>query len=101
MDYFIIFVFGFITGWMALRTLVQYRLKQVKDIMMSIEKNAPKEVNVKFTKEGNIIQVHNSSTQEFLAQGSSKEEIIKLLEDRYPNVSFKANAKNMEEVGMK
>lgn len=102
MDYFIIFVFGFVTGWLALRTLVQYRVKQVKDILMqTIEKSMPEEVMITFSKEGDLIQVHNSDTQEFLAQGSSKEEIVKILEDRWPDKVFRASSKNMEEMGLK
>lgn len=100
MDYFIIFVFGFITGWLTLKTIVQHRVKQIKDIILAaIEKDMPQEVGIVFTKEGDIIQVHNSETKEFLAQGVTREEIVKKLEDRYPNISFKANSKNMEEVG--
>lgn len=99
MDYFIIFIFGFVTGFMLLRAIVQYRVKQFKDILESvIEKNMPQEVGIVFSKEGNLIQVHNSATQEFLAQGETREEIVKLLEDRYPNISFRANSKNMSEV---
>ena len=99
MDYFIIFVFGFVTGWMALRTLVQHRVKQFKEVMMAaIERDMPQEVNITFTKEGDLIQVHNSETQEFLAQGTTREEIVKILEDRYPKISFRASSKNLNEV---
>lgn len=102
MDYLIIFIFGFVTGWLVLRTIVQYRVKQVKDILMqTIEKSMPEEVMITFSKEGDLIQVHNSDTQEFLAQGSSKEEIVKILEDRWPDKVFRASSKNMEEMGLK
>ena len=102
MDYLIIFIFGFVTGFMLLRAIVQYRVKQFKDILESvIEKNMPQEVGIVFSKQGDLIQVHNSVTQEFLAQGTTKEEIVKLLEERYPNIAFKANSKNMEEMGLK
>jgi hypothetical protein len=102
MDYLIIFIFGFVTGWLVLRTIVQYRVKQVKDILMqTIEKSMPEEVMITFSKEGDLIQVHNSATQEFLAQGSTKEEIVQILEDRWPNKVFRASSKNMEEMGLK
>ena len=99
MDYFIIFIFGFVTGFMLLRAIVQYRLKQVKDLLMTaIEKDMPKEINITFTKEGDLVLVHNSATQEFLAQGTTREEIVKILEDRYPTISFRASSKNIDEV---
>ena len=102
MDYFIIFVFGFVTGFLLLRTIVQYRLKQVRDILAQVvEKNMPEEVTITFSKEGDLIQVHNSVTQEFLAQGSTKEEIVKILEDRWPDKIFRASSKNLEEMGLK
>ena len=101
MDYSIIimFIFGFVTGWLALRTLVQYRVKQIRDILVqTVEKSMPEEVTITFSKEGDLIQVHNSATQEFLAQGSTKEEIVQILEDRWPNKVFRASSKNMTEV---
>lgn len=102
MDYLIIFVFGFITGWLALKTLVQHRVNQVKNIMLqALEKALPEEVNIVFTKEGDLFQVHNSETKEFLAQGTTKEEIVKILEDRWPTKVFKASSKNLEEMGLK
>lgn len=104
MDYsiIIIFIFGFVTGWLVLKTLVQYRVKQVRDILMqTIEKSLPEEVTITFTKSGDLIQVHNSVTQEFLAQGTTKEEIVQILEDRWPNKVFRASSKNMEEMGLK
>ena len=102
MDYFIIFVFGFVTGWLVLRTLVQHRVNQFKSILLqTLEKNLPEEVSIVFSKEGDLFQVHNSETKEFLAQGTTKEEIVKILEDRWPNKVFKASSKNLEEMGLK
>lgn len=102
MDYFIIFVFGFITGWLALKTLVQHRVNQIKNILLSVvEKNMPEEVGITFSREGDLIQVHNSATQEFLAQGKTKEEIVQILESRWPDKTFKASSKTMEEMGLK
>lgn len=99
MDYFIIFIFGFVTGWMLLRALVHHRVNTFKNnLLQAIEKKVPEEVGIKFTKHKGIVQVHNSETQEFLVQGTSKEEIVQLLENRYPNIIFKANSKNMSEV---
>lgn len=45
--------------------------------------------------------VHNQETGEFLAQGTTHEEIRSLLNKRYPDRVFVADPKNLREVGYK
>lgn len=102
MDYFIIFVLGFVTGWIVLRMLVTHRVNQLKKVLTQvIEKKLPEEVGVVFSRHGDSVHVHDAITSEFLAQGNTREEIVEVLESRFPNKVFKATSDNIREVGFK
>lgn len=101
MDYLIIFLFGFILGWIALRSVVQYRMRNLKRLLEESETNSKNnEVMVNFTRVGDQIYAYNADTEEFLVQGTTKEQIIGQLQKRWPNVSFRASPANLKEVNL-
>jgi stalled ribosome rescue protein Dom34 len=60
-------------------------------------------INVKIERKNDIFYLYNMETDEFLTQGSSKEEIQSNLKQRYGNVNmaFHATPDNIKEVGFK
>ena len=73
--------------------------------MQEIDKK-PEESNkltVKIEKNNDIFYLYNMETDEFLTQGSSKEEIQENLKKRFGNVdmAFHATSENVKEVGFK
>jgi hypothetical protein len=91
---------GFILGWFALRVLINYKMKQMLDSIAnsSVEK---KIIPLDFVKMDHAILAYNRETQQFLAQGNTREEITELLKRRFPDTSFIANTQNLKEVGLK
>lgn len=101
MDYFIIFVFGFVSGWLALRTVVQSRVRKLRALLEQSEaESASREVMVKFTRVDDQIYAYNAETEEFLTQGTTKKEIVEALTKRFPNISFRASPANLKEVNL-
>lgn len=101
MDYFIIFIFGFFSGFLTLRGIVQHRVRKIKHILDAAEaESASNEVMVKFTRIDDQIYVYNAETEEFLTQGTNKQEIVNALTKRFPNISFRASPSNLKEVNL-
>lgn len=103
---FIIFIVGFLIGVFWFRHIV---MKRLKNIVEGIESGAiqvrkikhhiiePDIVHVKFWRQGEQIYAHNADTDEFLAQGTNKTDIIKILNNRWPETNFRANLINLKE----
>ena len=102
MIYILVLVAGFILGWMALRALVNYKMR----LMLNSIANSPPPkqekivVNIDLVKVNSAIFAYDRDTQMFLAQGNTKEEIVDALQKRFPHKSFMASPKNIEEVGL-
>ena len=99
---FLIFVVGFILGWMALRALINFKMKLMLDSIANspIPKQEKKIVNIDLVRMEHGIYAYDRATQMFLAQGKTKEEIVDILQSRFPDTSFMASPKNIEEVGL-
>jgi hypothetical protein len=99
---FLLFVIGFILGWMALRALVNFKMRRMLDSIANspLPKEDAKVVNIDLVKMKHAIFAYDRETQMFLAQGNTKEEIVDILHKRFPGTSFMANSKNVEEVGL-
>jgi hypothetical protein len=92
---------GFILGWFALRALINLKMKRMLDSIVNSPIPEKKTINLDFVKMHHAILAYNRDTQQFLVQGSTREEITALLLKRFPDTSFMANTKNLEEVDLK
>ena len=92
---------GFVLGWFALRVLINLKMKRMLDSIINTPTTEKKTINLDFVKMDHAILAYNRDTQQFLAQGSSREEITALLLKRFPDTNFMANTKNLKEVGLK
>lgn len=96
-----IFMCGFVCGWLAVKLIVLARLKNIlKAIREEKETEETTTVGLIFERHGDQIYAYTDKTREFMAQGESKEQLVKILTTRFPNTSFTANSKNMEDVGL-
>jgi len=92
---------GFVLGWFALRVLINLKMKRMLDSIVNTPTTEKKTINLDFVKMDHAILAYNRDTQQFLAQGSTREEITALLLKRFPDTNFMANTKNLKEVGLK
>jgi hypothetical protein len=58
-----------------------------------------KHVNIIVSKSNDSYLVHGAETNEFIAQGKSKREILEILAIRFPLVNFMVDKSNLREVG--
>jgi hypothetical protein len=100
---FLSIIIGFIIGWLALKLLINYRLKRMLESIINSplpEKKEAKKVDIDLVKIKDVIYAYSREEQEFLAQGITKEEIVANLKKRFPDTSFMASPKNLREVGL-
>lgn len=92
-------VLGFALGWYVLRMLINYKMKAMLDSIA--ETPLPvKTINLNMVKMDHAVLVYNKDTQQFLAQGNTKEELVDILRKRYPNTNFMINSQNLREMDL-
>lgn len=94
---------GFILGWLALKLLINHRLRQMLDSIANSplpEKTEAKKVDIDLVKIKDVVYAYSREDPHFLAQGSTKEEIVANLKRRFPDTTFMASPKNLREVGL-
>jgi GMP synthase PP-ATPase subunit len=101
MDYFLTFIVGFVFGWLALQRLIRYRMRNLNKILEEAQaKSKNEDIMVNFVRVESQIYAYNADTDEFLAQGTCKADIVGQLEKRWPGTSFRASPTNLKEVNL-
>lgn len=104
MEFFLGVLLGIVIGWILLKVIIFYRVQQIlNNISQQDQPNKLKEPTVKhlkFERIGDRIYAYESDTNAFMAYGETKQQIVDSLNSRFPYISFKANSKNMKEVGL-
>jgi len=96
-------ILGFALGWFMLRVLVNYRMRLMLDSIAnspSPEKKENKKVDIDLVRIKDIVYAYSREDPHFLAQGSTKEEIVANLKIRFPDTTFMASPRNLREVGL-
>lgn len=102
MDFLLGLILGFCVGWIALKVVIYFKVKQILDSIDKepIPKPETKTIKLNFTRTQDRIYAYDSTNDTFMAHGETKQEIIDSLNKRFPQVSFTANVNNMKEVGL-
>ena len=96
-------ILGYALGWFMLRALINYKMKTMLDSIVNSpipEKAENKKVDIDLVKIKDVVYAYSRENPQFLAQGSTKEEIVANLKRRFPDTSFMASPKNIKEVGL-
>lgn len=91
-------VVGGVVGWFLRE---RYAMFVVRQMIQEGMVKAPQvdAVPVKVVNKDGMFYLHNATTEEFLAQGRTHEEITSVLNARFPNTKFMADPKNLLEIG--
>lgn len=103
MDSFLLFIVGFIIGWMFLRALINRRMRMMLDSIANspLPEKDYKRIDLDFMKKEHMIYCYNRDGDVFLASGSTKEEIMDVLSKKFPGTRFMARPDNLKDVGLK
>lgn len=96
----LVFVFGFVFGWLRATRSILDRMTQDTDSLIKIlnaYKDAKKKAEspeqevsrkLKVERHGDMLYVFAEDTDEFLAQGKTLQEALAVIEKRFPNKTF-------------
>ena len=97
---FLIFVCGIFVGFNVYKIYVTVKAKKILDEIAARANDIQQEntCEIVFEKHENLIYAYKAADRSFVTQGATMDDIREDLRTRFPEVSFKANSKNMEEV---
>lgn len=95
---FILFIAGCVVGWHLRESFARWQLAQ---LTQQIQDGLPKikSIPIKISKIGDMIYVHNESTGQFMAQGTTHEEISEKIVKMFPNTVFLASEVDAKDTG--
>lgn len=107
MNAFLAFLLGAAIGWFALKAIIMLKVKRMLDSIaneptqqLPVMSKPVKIVNIDLVRMDHAVLAYDRDSQQFLAQGQTKEEIVDILRKRFPDTSFMASPKNLKEVDL-
>ena len=89
-----VLVFGFVIGWRYREFVAAIKIKQ---LIESAELSADV-VRIRLERMNGMIYIYNMETNEFMAQGKTRNVVERNLKERFPDTVFAATDENLREV---
>jgi hypothetical protein len=93
----LVYLTGFKRGYEAREREAIKKLDGLMDAFEEHEKENT--IRVKIERVDDTFFVYNEDDSSFMAQGKTKKDISKVLNERFPNKKFSANEENLRQVG--
>ena len=94
---FVIWIMGAVSGWNARE---KYAKRQMEKFFERVDEAEEEEqIHIIIEKHNDMLFVYDKDTKQFMAQGSSKEDVEKILIERFPGKSFACHESILKEVG--
>lgn len=91
----VMFVLGAMLGWWGREA---YAAARIKTLMQTIENLEPEYVRIRIERNNGMIFIYNMETDEFMAQGETRNVVERNLQQRFPDTVFAATNENLKEV---
>jgi hypothetical protein len=97
---FVVWVMGAVSGWNAREKHAKKQVeKHFKNIQEFVEEQEEEQIHIIIEKHNDMLYVYDKDTKQFMAQGSSKEAVEKILVERFPGKRFACHESTLKEVG--
>jgi predicted negative regulator of RcsB-dependent stress response len=97
---FVVWVMGAVSGWNArekhAKTQVEKHFQQIQEF---VEEQEEEQIHIIIEKHNDMLFVYDKETKQFMAQGTSKEDVEKVLVERFPGKRFACPESILKEVG--
>ena len=97
----VIWVMGAVYGWYARerhsKRIVDNFMEQIDSAVT--EKYSENTIRIFIEKVKGVYYIYNKENSDFMGQGSTREEVEKVLAERFPNKKFMADTSNLKEMG--
>jgi hypothetical protein len=91
----IVLVFGFVVGWRYREFVAELKIKH---LLESVEEHTRDVVRIRIERMDGMIYIYNMETNEFMAQGETRNVVERNLKKRFPDTVFAATDENLREV---
>jgi len=89
-----ILVFGFVIGWWFREFVAKIKIKQLIE-SVDVSNDV---VRIRLERMDGMIYIYNMETNEFMAQGKTRNVVERNLKERFPDTVFAATDENLREV---
>jgi len=96
---FIVWLGGAVSGWKAREEHAKQITEKLLDRLQESSEQDEDSIQITIEKHNNTFYVYHRETNEFMAQGSSKDEVETNLRKRYPGKSFGCAESNLSQTG--
>ena len=97
---FVVWIMGAVSGWNArekhAKTQVEKHFQQIQEF---VEEQEEEQIHIIIEKHNDMLFVYDKETKQFMAQGTSKEDVEKVLVERFPGKRFACPESILKEVG--
>jgi predicted negative regulator of RcsB-dependent stress response len=97
---FVVWVMGAVSGWNArekhAKTQVEKHFQRIQEF---VEEEQEEQIHIIIEKHNDMLFVYDKETKQFMAQGTSKEDVEKVLVERFPGKRFACPESILKEVG--
>jgi hypothetical protein len=96
---FIVWLGGAVSGWKAREEHAKQITEKLLDRLQESSEQDEESIQITIEKHNNTFYVYDRETNEFMAQGSTKDEVETNLRKRYPGKSFGCAESNLSQTG--
>ena len=87
--------FWFFVGFLYREHLA---MRKIHTMISHMEEVTSSIIKIRIEHVNSMLYIYNMETNEFMAQGSTRQQLEKNLSDRFPDTKFAASAENLKEV---
>ena len=96
---FVVWIGGAVSGWKAREEHAKQITEKLLDRLQESSEQDEESIQITIEKHNNVFYVYDRETNEFMAQGSTNDEVETNLRKRYPGKSFGCAESNLSQTG--
>ena len=96
---FVVWLGGAVSGWKAREEHAKQITEKLLNHLQESAEQDEESIQITIEKHNNVFYVYDRETNEFMAQGSTKDEVETNLQKRYPGKSFGCAESNLSQTG--
>ena len=90
-----VLIFGFVVGWWYREFVAGLKIKH---LLESVEEHTRNVVRIRIERTDGMLYIYNMESNEFMAQGETRNVVERNLKKRFPDTVFAATDENLREV---
>lgn len=96
---FVVWIMGAVSGWNSREKHAKKQIEKHFKTIQQFEEQEEEQIHIIIEKHNDMLYVYDKDTKQFMAQGSSKEAVEKILVERFPGKRFACHESILKEVG--